>query len=115
MMLSITMAAAASFAVPESVHNSGLAYKSCLVDKSLQLEPSGAPVDDVFLAAKTECAAEEFDYYTKLVQYLRGNNSNLSGKAPEVVAFEIIGDQNEANKSRMRLDILKIRAAKNRR
>ena len=112
--LLMMLAETANGVVPESLFISRKEYKGCLTGQAMALEPSEASVDDIFAAAKTSCSKEWGDEYNEIVHYFQNRPPSPTGKNPETIALEMISDQEDLVKGDIRLDILKLRAAKRR-
>ncbi|MCR2832324.1 hypothetical protein [Parerythrobacter lacustris] len=85
-------------------------YSICVETRMAELGPSGAGIDDIFEAAKTQCVASRLDAYFLTEPHLEKLGPSPSGKSAQQIAIEILDDYALAAKDRARVTILRERA-----
>jgi|JI6StandDraft_1071083.scaffolds.fasta_scaffold276673_2 hypothetical protein len=85
-------------------------YDSCIEARMLELEPSKAAIDDIFEAAKTECAGVWVDSAIVLQSDFEQTAPAPSGKSAQELAIETLADSEKSAKDRARVKILRKRA-----
>ena len=113
MSFTVAVLLAAQAAGPQidaKVHKAWQGYAACVQDKMVELEPSKADIDDIFEAAKTECAGSWLDAYQALLEGFEKRAPAPSGKSPQEMSVEMLDSAASGSKDRARVAILRKRA-----
>ncbi len=110
--IAITLLSASngSSTVSVAYQNAIRKYDSCIEARMLELEPSNAATDDIFEAAKTECAGVWVDSAIALQSDFEQTAPAPSGKSSQQLAIETLTDTEKSAKDRARVKILRKRA-----
>ena len=86
------------------------AFAECLRVESIALERSDAEFDEIFTAARTACADQAVAAYLASLADLEKRPPSPTGKAPDVLAWELTDNTRDNAKRDIRLEFLRVRA-----
>ena len=104
------MAAQTLGAVSPELTSAIRAYAACIETKMLELEPSKAPIDEIFQAAKTQCSGVWVESYTAIKNDFERLGPAPSGRTSQSMSIEMLEDTATGSKDRARVAILRKRA-----
>ena len=85
-------------------------YAACIESKMIELDPSNADIDDIFEAAKTECAGVWVESFFVMRSDFENRPPAQSGQLPDSMSTEWLDDIASQSRDRARVAILRRRA-----